>query len=171
MNTVKTTTAAWAKNALFVKTMTLMGAVSENGEILNEEMINFALDLEGKKKEVSGTVSAETKAARAAKAKKRAEGLHELAAELGFEVPKSAIALDVTERSVAVLGEDGKKTGEKATTGHLVKLVYGERGNTRELRGTVSVGGEKNPKSDDQIDDEIAALKRELFENLLKIVG
>ena len=173
MNTV-TATAAWKSSKIFVASLIEMGLlVEENKELTivgdNGHMIEMLWTMEEKKKTVSENLTAEQKKKREDRALARAEGLKELAAELEVTLPESAIALDVTERAKPVLDAAGKKTGEKETTGFLVKLVYGKRGETRELRGTVSVGGSKKPKSEEEIDDEINALKRELFGNFLKI--
>jgi hypothetical protein len=147
-----TTNAKYTK--VFLATMAAMG-------VTDEAQMEMFWKMEETKSNVSSALKAENDQKKEARKAQRTEGLKECAERLGLTVPDSAVGLDVSER--------GPKDGP--VTGYLVKLVYGKRGDTRELRGTVSVGGEKKTKTEEQIEKEIDDLKLELFQNLHKILA
>lgn len=139
---------------VFLATMAAMG-------VTDEAQMELFWNMEQTKATVASGLKAENDQKKEARKVARTEGLKDCSERLGLSVPDCAVGLDVSER--------GAKDG--LVTGYLVKLVYGKRGDTRELRGTVSVGGEKKKKTEEEIETEIDALKVELFQNLVKITA
>lgn len=155
----------------FVETMKLIG----KGEDQTEWPLLFqAMSASAKAKSAKAD---KLKAEREKKAKDRQDRVNKILKDLDVHLPEGVTIKSIEVKpkgpSVDVLDEEGNKTGEKEqTVTHFdIDLRWGERGNARLLRGSVSTGGERKPKSEEDIEAETDALVGELVGNLLKILA
>lgn len=153
----------------FVKTMEMVGKDQSEWPML-EKIMSTSSEIESKQ-------AKEKREKREANAKKKADRVAEILAELDVKLPEGILLKSVEVKPkgpmIDELDDEGAKTGEKVqdVTHYDIDLRWGKRGEGKLLRSSVSTGGDKKPKTEDEIQLEIDNLTKELVGDLLKIVG